>query len=102
MAAITAVFTIARVAKMLGENEDWLHDLAIDVLAENGCLWSTAQMTQCWPLHSSKLKICKTSSTCTAPPEQPRRSHLRKSRAPAAITGWIRFTQSAAATSGEI
>lgn len=39
MAAISAVFTIARVAKMLGEDEDWLHELSVDMFAEDGCLW---------------------------------------------------------------
>jgi hypothetical protein len=29
MAGISAVFTIARVAKMLGEDEEWLHELSI-------------------------------------------------------------------------
>jgi hypothetical protein len=38
MAAIAAVFTIGHVAQMLGENEDWLHDLSIDMFAEDGCL----------------------------------------------------------------
>jgi hypothetical protein len=28
MAAITRVYTITCVAKMLGEDEDWLHDIA--------------------------------------------------------------------------
>ena len=39
MAAIPFVFTIARVAEMLGEDEDWLHDLSIDMFPEDGCLW---------------------------------------------------------------
>ena len=38
MAAITSVFTITYVAKMLGEDEDWLHDLSIDMFPEDGCL----------------------------------------------------------------
>ena len=38
MAAITAVFTINYVAEMLGEDEDWLYDLSIDMFAEDGCL----------------------------------------------------------------
>ena len=38
MAAIPFVFTIARVAEMLGEDEDWLHDLSIDMFPEDGCL----------------------------------------------------------------
>ncbi len=36
--AISAVFTIAYVAEMLGEDEDWLHELSIDMFAEDGCL----------------------------------------------------------------
>ena len=38
LAAITSVFTITYVAKMLGEDEDWLHDLSIDMFPEDGCL----------------------------------------------------------------
>jgi hypothetical protein len=30
MAAISAVFTIGYVANLLGEDEDWLHDLSIN------------------------------------------------------------------------
>jgi hypothetical protein len=38
MAAIAAVFTIGYVANMLGKDEDWLHDLSIDMFPEDGCL----------------------------------------------------------------
>lgn len=38
MAAISAVFTIGHVATLLGEDEDWLHDLSIDMFPEDGCL----------------------------------------------------------------
>ena len=38
VAAIAAVFTIAYVANMLGEDEDWLHDPSIDMFPEDGCL----------------------------------------------------------------
>ena len=31
MAVTSRVFTISRVAKMLGEDEDWLHELSIDM-----------------------------------------------------------------------
>ena len=37
MAAIAAVFTIGHVARILGEDEDWLHDLSI-MFPEDGCL----------------------------------------------------------------
>ena len=38
VAAITAVFTIGHVARMLGEDEDWLQELSIDMEPEDGCL----------------------------------------------------------------
>jgi hypothetical protein len=38
VAAISRVFTINRVAEMLGEDEDWLHELSIDMFPEDGCL----------------------------------------------------------------
>ena len=39
VAAIAAVFTIGHVAQMLGEDEDWLHDLSIDMVPEDGRLY---------------------------------------------------------------
>ena len=38
MAAIAHVFTISYVAEMLGEDEDWLHELSIDMFPEDGRL----------------------------------------------------------------
>ncbi|MGO4125110.1 hypothetical protein AB4Z01_11935 [Inquilinus sp. YAF38] len=38
MAAITTVFTIGHVARMLGEDEHWLHELSIDMEPEDGRL----------------------------------------------------------------
>lgn len=38
MAAPGAVFTIARVAEMLGEDADWLLDVALEMTPEDGCL----------------------------------------------------------------
>ena len=37
-AAISPVFTISHVAEQLGEDEDWLHELQIDMFPEDGCL----------------------------------------------------------------
>jgi len=37
VAAIASVFTI--VANLLGEDEDWLHELSIDMFPEDGRLW---------------------------------------------------------------
>ena len=43
MAAASYVFTIGRAAEILGENEDWLRDLALEMEPEDGCLtvWGT-------------------------------------------------------------
>jgi hypothetical protein len=38
MAGISHVFTIARVAEMLGEDEDLLQDICIEMDPEDGCL----------------------------------------------------------------
>jgi hypothetical protein len=38
LAAISRVFTISYVAELLGEDEDWLHELSIDMFPEDGCL----------------------------------------------------------------
>ena len=38
MAAISAVFTIGYVANLLGEDENWIFDLSIDMFPEDGCL----------------------------------------------------------------
>jgi hypothetical protein len=39
VAAISAVFTTGYVANLLGEDEDWLFELSIDMFPEDGCLW---------------------------------------------------------------
>ena len=39
MAAISFVFTIARVAEMLDEDEQWLQEISIEMFPEDGCLW---------------------------------------------------------------
>lgn len=38
MATPTHLFTIERVAEMLGEDADWLADIATDMEPERGCL----------------------------------------------------------------
>jgi hypothetical protein len=38
MAGISYVFTITRVAQMLGEDEDWLHEICIEMDPEDGRL----------------------------------------------------------------
>lgn len=38
MAAITHVFTLARVAEMLGEDQDWLDDISDELEPEDGLI----------------------------------------------------------------
>lgn len=39
MAGIPYVFTISHVAKILGEDEDWLREISNAMDPEEGCLW---------------------------------------------------------------
>lgn len=39
MAAITHVFTVARAAEMLGQDEDLLEEIAIEMEPEDGRIW---------------------------------------------------------------
>ena len=39
MAPISAVYTLAYVAKALGEDADWLWEISCGMEAEQGCLW---------------------------------------------------------------
>jgi hypothetical protein len=39
MASISHVFTISHVAKMLGEDEEWLWEISINMDPEEGYLW---------------------------------------------------------------
>jgi hypothetical protein len=39
VAAISHVFTLKYVAEQLGEDEEWLRDLQVDMEPEDGCLW---------------------------------------------------------------
>ncbi len=38
MDAIAHVFTTGYVAELLGADEEWLHELSIDMFPEHGCL----------------------------------------------------------------
>jgi hypothetical protein len=39
MAGIPYVFTISHVARMLGEDEEWLREISVAMDPEEGCLW---------------------------------------------------------------
>ena len=47
MGAISHVFSIGRVADMLGEDEDWLQEIAIEMDPEDGCItvWGVGEET---------------------------------------------------------
>jgi hypothetical protein len=86
MAAPSAVFTIARVAEMLGETEELLDELADSLEPEDGCLWiydTDDRVTLGFTLRgieSLKELIA----------DQKRRPSARHRRsAPAALAGWI-------------
>src|SRR5215471_408469 len=44
---ISHVFTITYVAEMLGEDEDWLHELSIDMFPEDGRLYVECGKVRC-------------------------------------------------------
>ena len=39
MAAPAVAYTIARAAELLGEDEELLHEIAMELQPEDGCLW---------------------------------------------------------------
>lgn len=39
MAIVKAVFTLAHVAKTLGEDADWLYEISCGMEEEEGCIW---------------------------------------------------------------
>ena len=49
MAAISHVFTLARVAQMLGEDEDWLSDISIEMEPEDGIISVCGLGEDCTP-----------------------------------------------------
>jgi hypothetical protein len=69
MAGISYVFTIARVAKMLGEDEDWLHEICNEMDPEDGCLTvlGPRRRGDNGPSHPSVSIISPSSSRCTKP-----------------------------------
>jgi hypothetical protein len=52
LAAISAVFTIRYVPNLLGEDEDWLHELSIDMFPGDGACRSMASARMACRLHA--------------------------------------------------
>jgi hypothetical protein len=74
MAAISHVFTVARVAEMLGENEDWLRHISTNMDPEEGHLWVIGVGEDgCPRLHRIRHRM-------------PEADHHRRARAPRAQT----------------
>ena len=85
MAAPSYVSTIGRVAKMLGEDEDLLHDIAMDMEPEDGRLWvlgpdDDKRTSPSRPSGSRASSSCSTTTRNAVAPDllsagkQPRRS----------------------------
>ena len=68
MAGISHVFTISRVAEMLGEDEDWLQEISIEMDPEDGRLivLGTGEET-ITAFTDSASRISLSSSRCTKP-----------------------------------
>ena len=79
VAAIAPVFTIGYVANLLGEDEDWLHELSIDMFPEDGCLWVYGvARTACPPSPRTASRTCARSSPTNEPPAARRLSSNRQ------------------------
>ena len=62
VAAIASVFTIGYIANLPGENEDWLHELSIDMFPEDGSTKrressSEETLHRCHSLENSSSRI---------------------------------------------
>ena len=91
MAAISHVFTITYVAEMLGEDEDWLHELSIDMFQEDGRLYvergkddAVTAFTEDG-IENLKQIIADMRADGRAPPR-----NLQRSKNPAVLTGGSR------------
>jgi hypothetical protein len=78
VAAITRVYTIAYVAEMIGEDEEWLHDLTIDMDFEDGRLTvygvgdeGTTALTD-FGIENLQQIIADLRADGTAPPPKPK------------------------------
>ena len=93
MAGIPYVFTIGRVAEILGEDEGWLHQLSMGLDPEDGCLWvldvgdREVQAFTEYGIECLRELIADQRADGSAPPPKP------KPQAPAALTGGIRYSR---------
>jgi hypothetical protein len=88
MAAISYVYTISHVAKMLNVNEEWLEDVCTEMAPEDGASAATGESKmRLRRLHRSPSKLSSTLLRCTRPiPDFC--AHIRQpSNRAAALTG---------------
>lgn len=89
MAAISSVFTIARVAEMLGEDEDLLHEVSLDMEPEDGVLWIYGvRGEEVLAFLPSASKTCATSSPSTKNPPLGLERPVTFLRLPCEIVDW--------------
>jgi hypothetical protein len=90
VAAIASVFAIGYAANLLGEDEDWLHELSIDMFPEHGRLWVYGvgeDVVTAFPKTASR--VCVRSSSTNEPAAVRRhRSNPPNSPASAVLTAW--------------
>jgi hypothetical protein len=73
LAAISAVFTIRYVPNLLGEDEDWLHELSIDMFPGDGGLSVYGVSEDGVPPSRVASNTCSRSSLTKQPPAAQRR-----------------------------
>jgi hypothetical protein len=100
VAAIASVFTIGYVANLLGEDEDWLHELSIDMFPEDGRLWvygvGEDGVTAFTEDGIENLRQIIVDERTNEPPDVRRhRSNPPNSPASAVLTAWKRCNASA-------
>jgi hypothetical protein len=86
VAAISAVFTIGYVANQLGEDEDWLFDLSIDMFPEDASGSTALARMECLPSPSTASNAYAKSSPTNELPAERRPRPSRKSSLPAVLT----------------
>ena len=90
MAAIPYVFTISHVAKLLREDEDWLHEISVAMDPKEGCLWVFGVGEHGVPAFTEYGIEMPQADHCQ-PPRWRHGTDAKENRvAPAALTGCLR------------
>jgi hypothetical protein len=87
--AVAAAFTFGYVANMLGEDEDWLFGLSIDMFPEDGSLWVYGVGEDGVTAFTERASsACARLSPTNEPPAAHRHSQTDAIARPAVLTGW--------------